>query len=289
MEKMWIYLLLLASGAVIINCIDQVLHSRGRADQNNNNAVSKTRYALVITLAGSHKLADYFEWSCRSIYSSRDLFDLLVFHENNQLLQNVSCAENVKFYNLGERGLAELITKQFLPDKAHEDTAKELVLTVSNVLLRFPQYLSEVKPMTGSLFKDYLTPYTYWSYTDPDIIWGRLADWLDTKDVANYDLYTIANIFDASRLYLRGQFTLHRNTEYVNSLWKKLEYFTHTDYATRMATAYRMLLERTPTETVFKKNFHSPEGWYSQVAFQSGDEKGGRSLTVKVDGRFSLN
>lgn len=70
---------------------------------------------------------------------------------------------------------------------------------------------------------------------------------------------------------------MHKNIVQVNELWKKLEYFEHDVYATRLGIAYRMLSEKKSSDEVFNQNFHSAEGWYSSVAFKSG-------LKVKIVG-----
>jgi hypothetical protein len=46
-----------------------------------------------------------------------------------------------------------------------------------------------------------------------------------------------------------------------------------------MGTAYRMIADKTPTDEVFRKNFHSAEGWYSQLIFKKKD------FRVKIVGR----
>ena len=35
------------------------------------------------------------------------------------------------------------------------------------------RYLVEMKPLFGSMLSHYLKPYSHWSYTDPDILWGN--------------------------------------------------------------------------------------------------------------------
>ncbi len=73
------------------------------------------------------------------------------------------------------------------------------------------------------------------------------------------------------------KFTIHRNVEEINSLWKKLSYFQHENYASRMGTAYRMLSEHSSSDEVFNINFQSAEGWYSQVVFK-------QQLKIKIVG-----
>jgi hypothetical protein len=214
---------------------------------------SDFRIALLITLTGGRKLSEYFEWNCRSIYHSKDLVDLLVFHENNQRLRNITCASNVKFINLGDRGLATLLSQHILSsnplliipsnpssvlssfssviaDKTakifhkkednkgstdldssssksvvNEDTQRELSLVINNILLHMPKYLIEIKPMLGDLFQSYISSYSHWSYTDPDILWGNVADWVDVDDLTDFDFISFAKHWDAARLFLRGQ------------------------------------------------------------------------------------
>ncbi len=162
--------------------------------------------ALVVTLAGNHKLADYFEWGCRTIGSSSNLFDMLVFHESNVKLHNLTCAENVKFIDLGKNGMSRQIVSEILAGvNASVDTSRELQKIVNDVIIHSPRYLVEVKPMTGSLFREHLVAYSHWSYTDPDIIWGQLEDWLDPHDMEMFDVISFAKNLDAGRLYLRGQ------------------------------------------------------------------------------------
>jgi len=169
-------------------------------------SAEKGRIALVVTLAGNKKLADYFEWSCRSIGASKGLVDMLVFHEHNQKVLGMNCAENVKLVDLGEKGLSGIISNHMIPEgPSAQESRNELRMMLAEILVHMPRYLVEIKPMTGSLFAQYLSNYTHWSYTDPDIVWGNLEDWIDPQDLKTYDLVSVAKNWDAARLYLRGQ------------------------------------------------------------------------------------
>jgi hypothetical protein len=140
---------------------------------------------------------------------------MLVFHESNSRLKDIHCAHNVKFIDLGENGLSKLIVAEVLSATANandgkgeivsEDSRNELNNYLSNIMIHIPRYLVEVKPMTGTLFKDWLAPYSHWSYTDPDIIWGNLTNWVEVDDFNKYEVVTLAKIFDAGRLFIRGQ------------------------------------------------------------------------------------
>ena len=64
----------------------------------------------------------------------------------------------------------------------------------------------------------------------------------------------------------------------MNDLWKQLPYFSYEKYAERIANAHHMLEQKQSSDAIFSQNFHSAEGWYSQVVFKSG-------ATVKIIGR----
>lgn len=163
------------------------------------------KLALVVTLAGSHKLAQYFEWSCRSIQSSQPLVDMIVVHESNEKIKNITCASNVHFIDLGMDGLSKVIAEHLIPNSTQAATRLELQKILGVVLKHSPQYLQEIKPMIGTLFASHLEGYSHWSYTDSDIIWGNLVDWIDRRDLEIYDYLSFAKTLDAARLYLRGE------------------------------------------------------------------------------------
>ena len=77
------------------------------------SASHEIRVAILITIAGKKKLSEYFDWTCTSIERGKGMFDLLVFHEDNELIhereKRGTCASNVKFINLGEDGLSKMI------------------------------------------------------------------------------------------------------------------------------------------------------------------------------------
>lgn len=166
----------------------------------------KVRAALVVTLAGDHKLAPYFEWTCKTIGASKDLFDMLVFHESNKKLLELTCASNVKMIDLGTNGLSRLLIAKLMTSSTSTDSIKgRMSMMLNDILLHSPRYLVEIKPILGDMLQEHLTGYTHWSYTDPDIVWGNLADWVEESDLQRFDIVTFAKTMDAGRLFLRGQ------------------------------------------------------------------------------------
>ena len=179
---------------------------------SGNNRFNRTRAAIVITLAGKNKLSEYFEWSCRSIGNAAAFYDMLVFHESNTKVKELHCAPNVKLIDLGENGLSAVIGSRMMNvDMNDKDKYLDLFNALTEVMLHIPRILVEIKPMTGHIFKDWLLPYSHWTFSDPDIIWANLHDWVPLEDLKEFDIVTVAKTLDAGRLFIRGQFALHKN------------------------------------------------------------------------------
>lgn len=93
---------------------------------------------------------------------------------------------------------------------------------LARLLKRAPQVLAEFKPTWGIVFADYIKQFSHWTYTDTDVVFGAL----DAFTSSEYDIETWSFEGDAGRLFLRGQWTLHRNVYHVNSLWTHCSHFT---------------------------------------------------------------
>jgi hypothetical protein len=79
-----------------------------------HGAEPKNRGALILTMAGSG-VPSYLQASCLSIASSAAGFDMLIFHEDNDQISNMTCALNVKKINVHRHGLARLSTAAICP------------------------------------------------------------------------------------------------------------------------------------------------------------------------------
>ena len=211
---------------------------------------SEFRLALVVVLAGDDKLPSYFEWGCRSIGTSSQLFDMLVFHEGNSALSKVNCADNVIFHDLGGNGVVKRITDTILGSLGVKEETLGLVSNMLKELIKHsPEYLVEFRPMYGSLFDQYLKRYSHWSYTSSNIVWGNLTEWMEAESLNKYDILTFANTWDASRLYIRNDFALHKNTPVVNEYWRNAEHFNGTPTLTLTLTL-TLILTLTLTLTL---------------------------------------
>ena len=76
--------------------------------------------------------------------------------------------------------------------------------------LERPYKLCDYKPLYGHLFADYLKGYDFWGHFDPDVIFGRINNFVPDELYQQYD-----KIFD------RGHFALYRNTPAVNLAYRE--------------------------------------------------------------------
>ena len=74
----------------------------------------------------------------------------------------------------------------------------------------------DFKVTYGCVFQDYLDGYDFWGFCDIDIIFGDIKKFIEDKLNTN-------DIFSTRKQMIAGHFTLFRNTEKVNNLFKLCE------------------------------------------------------------------
>ena len=64
-----------------------------------------------------------------------------------------------------------------------------------------------------------LQEYSHWGYCDLDMVIGNLPLFLEHRELATQDIISYS-FGDMDALYLRGQWTVHRNRREVSTIWK---------------------------------------------------------------------
>lgn len=80
------------------------------------------------------------------------------------------------------------------------------------IALDTPYKLCDFRPCFGEVFSQYLIGYDFWGFTDTDMIYGDIRNFISEEVLNSYD-----------KVLGRGHFTLIRNTTYCNSLYKEIE------------------------------------------------------------------
>jgi len=132
--------------------------------------------------------------------------------------------------------------------------------------LAFQHYsyiVTEYKPTLGTVFAPYLTGYSHWSYTDIDLMVGDLPLFLDRTELTDYDVVTYS-FGDYERLYLRGQFAAHKNTDKVNTLWTACD-FLGAGLLQELQSKQAQFQRAKDAGERIRPRFNSAEGCYSAV------------------------
>jgi hypothetical protein len=95
-----------------------------------------------------------------------------------------------------------------------------------------------------------------------DIIFGDLPRWITPDELDEFDIVTYG-FGDQDRIYLRGQFTFHKNDQdKINQLWRSCEYLS------KMEERFAKVLSGES-----HLRFESAEGCYSEAVLKSNDIK----------------
>ncbi len=132
---------------------------------------------------------NYFIDSCKR----NQTIDFLFFTDN------VSCEiqeENIKFV-------------PFSIDNFNQLASIKLGFTV-NVLSGLK--ICDFRPAFGVVFNDFIKSYDYWGYSDTDIIYGNLRNFLD-DDILTYDYISVRDDYPS------GYFSVFKNERKINLLY----------------------------------------------------------------------
>jgi hypothetical protein len=197
-------------------------------------AKGKHRIAIVIPFFGEspEAIPPYLNLFCTAASGSASLVDFLIVHNGVLEAYTEPVPSNVKFLNVGStKEFIELLVR--VVDRKQEselavDSLDKLVKIVSYHVHQYPYVLVEFKPATGHIFASLLEGYSHWGYADLDIAFGDLPRWISEEELTDYDIVTYG-YGDQNRIYLRGQFTFHKNSERINQLWRECSYLSSMD------------------------------------------------------------
>lgn len=211
---------------------------------DGGHVVTRRRIAIIIPFLSTSLVTvpSYFPIFLQTARGSASIIDFLVFH-NGQLvpliddakstIQGFEIPRNVKFINLESmqnftshfmRVIDQRLQHNYL-DKEEMDNLSEMI---SILLQKSPYILVEYKPAMGHIFQDYILDYSHWGYSDFDIVFGDLPRWITDEELNDWDIVTYS-YGDQDRVYLRGQFTFHKNKESINHIWRKCTHLSEMD------------------------------------------------------------
>ena len=192
----------------------------------------KHRIAIVIPFFGEspEAIPSYLTLFCTAASGSAALVDFLVIHNGVLEAYTQPTPPNVIFINIGSTlEFAKRLVRVVDQKKDFAVSSKEqLIKIVTYHVHQYPYVLIEFKPAIGHIFSDLLENYSHWGYSDLDIVFGDLVRWITPDELTDYDIVTYGH-GDQNRIYLRGQFTFHKNSPHVNQIWRDCDYLSSMD------------------------------------------------------------
>jgi hypothetical protein len=78
-----------------------------------------------------------------------------------------------------------------------------------------PYKICDLRPSFGEIFNNYIEGFDFWGYSDLDLFYGNIKQFLTDEILFNHDLISIR------KDYFSGHFALYRNTKTINKLYTK--------------------------------------------------------------------
>lgn len=135
-------------------------------------------------------MRDYLRLWTRSL-KANDNYDFLLF--TDQEIDRSEIPDNLKIIRLTLEDLKEHIKQR---------------LNI-NPTFEFSYKLCDFRPAFGELFAPYLTDYDFWGYCDVDLMFGKLSNFVTEDILSSYQ-----------KIFSRGHFTLYKNDEHINTLYR---------------------------------------------------------------------
>jgi nitrite reductase/ring-hydroxylating ferredoxin subunit len=176
------------------------------------------QFRIAMVVPWVDELPSWVSYFVLTARRSRYLIDWLIFHES--LSPPNHLPDNVRFIDLGVGGLAQLFgLKMGVELNMPVRNASLLIRSMRYMFERWPRLVAEYKPAFGAIFEQYLTEYSHWGYCDLDMVIGNLPLFIEHSELASQDIVTYS-FGDVDAIYLRGQWTMHRNVPEFAMLWK---------------------------------------------------------------------
>jgi len=137
------------------------------------------RVAIILPWVGG-SMPPYLSFTCHTMVGGFKTATLLLFHESIQKGSvPIPCrtASNIIVQELEDGGIAALHIHRILEagSWSKRPTTPIMHKKLRRLFQVSPASLSEFKPSWGWVFGDYLSGFSHWTYTDADVVFGRLA------------------------------------------------------------------------------------------------------------------
>lgn len=150
------------------------------------------KYSIALIIPYFGRFNNYFDLFIESCKYNPTV-DFLFFSDDERYLDKSNYASNIKFFKSDFTLLHNRIQSFYdFP-----------------IYLKTPYDLVNFKPAYGEIFKEELKQYDFWGYCDCDMIFGDIRHFITDEILDSY-----------SKILMRGHFTLFRNVDAVNTIYR---------------------------------------------------------------------
>jgi len=171
---------------------------------------ARPRVALLVPYFG--RLPLYLNYFLLTAKYNQKTLDVFIFYEHNDATKiPADIPANVHFFKFNQ---GELET--FIVNRASRLLNHSLPLFTTAKRKKICDY----RPLFGSIFQEYLVNHTHWGWGDIDVLYGDLSHFISISDLNDFDVITLQDFQHGH--HLSGAFSLFKNNEHVNDLWRRV-------------------------------------------------------------------
>jgi hypothetical protein len=211
----------------------------------------KNRIALICIYFG--KLPDWMDLYMESCKFNSHIADFIIFTDNPP---DTNQAGNIKFIRTDLESINSLFSAR-------------LDLEVD---IKRAYKLCDFRPVFGLVFREFLEGYDFWGTTDIDLLYGDIQSFITDDLLQQYD------VISADEQRLCGPFTIFRNCDYVNGLFRKdlnhKEIFTKEENAIYDENGFTHIVRREAEQGNLKYLFGNYQRWRTEYLFPVTWNKG---------------
>ncbi len=202
------------------------------------------------------KWPEYFHLFMNSIIENKNIH-WLIFSDNDDVFPKYP---NIIFHKINKPEFNRLAS----------------IKTKLEIRIENPYKLCDLKPLYGKIFEDYLSNYKFWGYSDIDVIYGQISNFITDETLQNYD------VISTYQGFLSGPFCLFRNSKKVNSLFEKVENYKDLIQDPKYLGFDENIYRKTELIPFSKKIIRLPEVLFFNLKFKNIKELSIRELKFQI-------
>ncbi len=128
----------------------------------------------------------------------------------NSWLKSAIVNDGIDFHLITDQTINYNLPSHIIVHKISFDSLQAKIYKTLDATIKSPYKLCDYKPTYGFLFQDILVKYDYWGYSDLDLVYGNLNEFIRNESVFGY--------YD--KIFTKGHLSFYRNITIVNEIFR---------------------------------------------------------------------